>query len=103
MQGGKNMFHEPAANVGKDLSADYKMRIGAWLFIIYCIVYAGFVLINIMSPLSMEAEIIFGLNLAVVYGFGLIIFALILALIYNHKCILKERELNDKQEKEGVK
>jgi len=42
----------------------------------------------------MECTIIFGLNLAVVYGFFLIIFALILALIYNHMCNVKEKALS---------
>ena len=40
----------------------------------------------------MEKEIIFGLNLAVVYGFGLIGFALVLALIYNTMCCTHEAD-----------
>jgi uncharacterized membrane protein (DUF485 family) len=64
------------------------------MFIVYALVYAGFVLINIIRPVLMEKEIIFGLNLAVVYGFGLIILSLIMALIYNYLCIKEESDLN---------
>jgi uncharacterized membrane protein (DUF485 family) len=35
-----------------------------------------------------------GLNLACVYGFGLIILAIIMGLIYNYMCTQKEYELN---------
>ena len=64
------------------------------MFLIYAVIYAGFVAINVLNPILMEAVILFGLNLAVVYGFGLIIFALILALIYNAMCVRKEKALN---------
>lgn len=84
------MLHEPARNVGKDLAADYKMKVGAWMFIFYALFYAGFVAINLISPVFMETKVLLGLNLAVVYGFGLILVALILALIYNSLCNQKE-------------
>lgn len=80
------MLHEPAAECGPDASADYKQRIGVWMFLLYAAIYAAFVAINLLRPLWMEKEIVFGLNLAVVYGFGLIGFALVLALIYNTMC-----------------
>jgi uncharacterized membrane protein (DUF485 family) len=80
------MLHEPASQCGPDASAEYKQNIGVWMFLLYAAVYAVFVAINLLNPLLMEKEIIFGLNLAVVYGFGLIIFALVEALIYNHMC-----------------
>jgi uncharacterized membrane protein (DUF485 family) len=51
----------------------------------------------------MERIIFSGLNLAVVYGIGLIIFALILALIYNSMCLKKEAELNNTFSKKGGK
>ena len=65
------------------------------MFLFYALIYAGFVAINVIKPILMEADALFGLNLAVVYGFGLIIFALILALIYNRMCAKKEKELNN--------
>jgi uncharacterized membrane protein (DUF485 family) len=93
------MLHEPASQSGTDNAAAYKSRLGVYLFIVYAIVYAIFVIINVVKPLMMENIIIFGLNLAVVYGFSLIIFALILALIYNSMCNAKEKALNKKEDK----
>lgn len=87
------MFHEPAAQSGKDLASAYKARLGIWLFFVYAIVYAGFVAINLIKPTMMEAVICFGLNLAVVYGMGLILLALVMALIYNRACGKREREM----------
>jgi uncharacterized membrane protein (DUF485 family) len=71
------------------------MRLGVYMFIAYALLYAGFVLINTFKPMLMEATVFLGLNLAVVYGFGLIIVALILALIYNSKCYAKEAAMKD--------
>lgn len=87
------MFHEPAQKSGKDPATAYKSRIGNRMFLVYALIYAGFVAINITRPKLMEAEVVWGLNLAVVYGFFLIVFALVLALVYNHMCGKKEAEL----------
>ncbi len=64
------------------------------MFLGYAAIYVGFVALNIISPTIMEKTVFLGLNLAVVYGFGLIIVALIMALIYNGACGKKEQELN---------
>ena len=88
------MLHEPAAETGEDYAAEYKMRLGVWMFVFYALFYAGFVAVNVISPILMEKEIVFGLNLACTYGFGLIIVALIMALIYNQMCQKQEAILN---------
>jgi uncharacterized membrane protein (DUF485 family) len=89
------MFHEPAPDFGTDPTSRYKTRLGVVMFIIYCVVYAGFVLVNVVDEgRAMQAIVVMGLNLAVVYGMGLIIFALILALIYNCLCTRKEKQLD---------
>ena len=88
------MLHEPAAQTKEDNAIPYKTRLGVIMFVLYALVYAGFVIINITNPKLMEVIIIFGLNLAVVYGFGLIILSLILALIYNVLCIRAEEKMN---------
>jgi uncharacterized membrane protein (DUF485 family) len=62
------------------------------MFLVYALVYAGFVATNLLAPSAMEAVVLFQLNLAVVYGFGLIAFALVLAVVYNHLCRQKERQ-----------
>ncbi|MFW5856866.1 MAG: DUF485 domain-containing protein [Planctomycetota bacterium] len=88
------MLHEPAAPVGEDRAEGYKTKLGVRLFWVYAVVYAGFTLINIIKPVAMEKIIVFGLNLAVVYGFGLILVALILALLYNRACSKREAQMN---------
>ena len=86
------MLHEPATPAGKDPAAPYKMRLGLKMFAAYAIFYAGFVAINLLSPLTMATIVFAGLNLATVYGFALIIVALVQALIYNALCNRKEAE-----------
>jgi hypothetical protein len=86
------MLHEPATPVGKDPAGPYKMRLGIWMFVFYSLFYASFVAINLLSPLTMGVIIIWGLNLATVYGFALIIVALVEALIYDGLCRKKEAE-----------
>jgi len=93
-------LHEPAVKTGPDPAFLYKRRLGAWMFLIYAFVYTGFVVINLVRPSAMEKVLFGGLNLAVVYGFGLIIFALILALIYSQACGRREKLLS-KAEPQG--
>lgn len=89
------MLHEPAQkDDSPDLAGGYKAKLGVQMFIVYALVYLGFVAIGLFSIETYETIIVFGLNLAVVYGFGLIVFALVLALIYNHMCATKEAEMN---------
>lgn len=97
------MLHEPAAQSGKDLAASYKMRLGVWMFLLYSILYGGFVAINLAKPLLMEETVFSGLNLAVVYGFGLIIIALIQALVYDAMCNRSERSANAQAKGESEK
>lgn len=59
-----------------------KQKIGLALFAIYLVVYGGFVLLNAFAPNTMQAKPALGLNLAVLYGFGLILLAFALAIIY---------------------
>jgi uncharacterized membrane protein (DUF485 family) len=56
------------------------------LFGVYLLLYGGFVLINAFSPSTMELTPIAGVNLAILYGFGLIFAALLLALLYGWLC-----------------
>lgn len=87
------MDHGPAADWSKDKASSFKTRIGIWMFMLYAIIYAGFVLINTFNPHLMGSDI-GGSNLAEVYGFGLIIFALMVAFVYNAICTAAEEELN---------
>lgn len=56
--------------------------LGMMLFGVYLVIYVGFVLINATAPQLMEWTPLAGLNLAILYGFALIIFAFVLSLIY---------------------
>lgn len=87
------MLHEPAAQSGPDLASAYKMKLGVRMFIPYALVYAGFVFINLYRPVLMERKVLLGMNLAVVYGFGLIVLALVMALFYNYYCARQEKRL----------
>lgn len=86
------MKHEPATPVGNDPARLYKVRLGIWMFVFYSLFYAGFVAINLISPQTMATIVLAELNLATVYGFSLIIVALIEALIYDWMCRKKESD-----------
>lgn len=87
------MGHGPAVKLGKDYASSYKTKLGISMFFVYTIVYAIFVGINSVSPSTMET-IVLGQTLAVVYGFGLIILAFVMAIVYNHFCTAAEARLN---------
>ena len=57
-------------------------RLGLILFFLYLLLYGGFVLLNTFSPETMELTPVAGVNVAILYGIGLIFAALVLALIY---------------------
>ncbi len=88
------MIHEPANNVEKDNSAARKAKLGVKLFIVYTIVYSGFVVIGLTKPELMGLELIGGQNVAIIYGFGLIVLAIVMGFIYNYRCTKMEDEMN---------
>lgn len=90
------MDHGPSTDWGEDRASNFKTRIGVWMFVLYAVFYIGFVVINTFNPQLMGSDI-GGLNLALIYGFGLIIFALMLAFVYNAICSAAEEELNKDQ------
>lgn len=57
-------------------------RIALILFAVYLALYCGFVFLNAFAPWAMEATPVAGVNLAILYGFGLIVAAFLLALLY---------------------
>lgn len=68
---------DPAA-----VARQQNMRLGMRLFAIYLVLYAGFVLTSAFYPNSMEWRPFDGLNLALLWGFGLILAAILLAFVY---------------------
>jgi uncharacterized membrane protein (DUF485 family) len=86
--------HGPATQWKRDNASSIKELLGKWLFLLYAIVYGGFILINVTSPDFMGIQV-GDINVAIVYGFGLIIFAMILAFAYNHVSTHAEEILNN--------
>jgi len=88
------MLHGPAVKQGKDNASDWKAKLGIKLFWLYAGIYAGFVAIAAFAPELMKASALAGVNVAIIYGMGLIVLAIVLGVIYNHVCTRKEDEMN---------
>jgi uncharacterized membrane protein (DUF485 family) len=93
------MLHAPATPVGKDPAMSYKTRLGAWMFLFYSLFYLSFVGLNLLRPLAMEKTVLLGMNLATVFGFLLIVVALIQALVYDAMCRAKELKMQPSEGK----
>ena len=91
------MLHEPAAKAEKDKAADWKAKLGIKLFWLYCLFYVVFVGIAVFATETMKTPVLAGTNLAIIYGMGLILLAIILGLVYNHVCTRKEDEMNKEE------
>ena len=78
-------------------------RLGLWLFAVYVVLYAGFMALSAFRPQAMRQPVAAfgGVNLAVVYGFGLIVAALVLALIYMLLCREAPTEPAERTEQEA--
>lgn len=85
------MSHGPSTVWKDDASTKYKSRLGVIMFLVYAVVYGGFIAINVAFPQWMRIDV-GSLNVAIIYGFGLIVLAIIQAFIYNHLCTLAERK-----------
>jgi uncharacterized membrane protein (DUF485 family) len=88
------MLHEPVITEGKDHAAARKARLGVILFTVYTLIYAGFVLIGLTWPELMGVPVLGEQNLAIIYGFGLIVLAIIMGFIYNYYCTKMENQMN---------
>ena len=86
--------HGAEAEHTDEKSSAYKTRLGVRMFLIYLVIYSGFVVINSVKPTLMGANI-GGLNLAIVYGMGLIVLALVMAMIYTNLCSKEERKYGE--------
>ncbi|WP_231617565.1 DUF485 domain-containing protein [Novipirellula aureliae] len=64
----------------------FNRQLGLCFFAVYLLLYLIYVLTNAFNPSSMETIVLAGLNLAIVYGFGLILSALFLAILYGTLC-----------------
>ncbi|OFX84290.1 MAG: hypothetical protein A2W99_00790 [Bacteroidetes bacterium GWF2_33_16] len=88
------MLHESTVMKETDNAAERKAKLGVKLFFIYTIIYTGFVLIGLFKPELMGLELMAGQNIAIIYGFGLIVLAIVMGFIYNYACTRLENKLN---------
>ncbi len=88
------MHHGPAVELGEDLASKKKARLGVWFFFLYLVFYAGFVAIGVTNYELLGKKVIGELSLAIVYGIGLIIFAVVLGLVYSLICTQYEIKMN---------
>lgn len=78
--------HAPPPTHDSPQTAARNARYGLILFVIYLVLYGGFVLLNAFRPSLMEITPFAGVNLAILYGLGLIVGAFLLALVYGWLC-----------------
>lgn len=64
----------------------YNTSVGVWLFLVYVLIYGGFMALAAFRPDVMKQSLVLGLNVAVVYGLVLIVSALAIALVYMKMC-----------------
>lgn len=91
------MLHEPAAVHAVDQAAAYKKRLGLIMLAVYGVIYLVFILINVVKPRIMGTIVVGGLNLAIIYGFALIVIAFILAVAYNWACTRHEKSFEGEE------
>jgi uncharacterized membrane protein (DUF485 family) len=86
----------PAAKLGADKAAIKKSKLGVIFFVAYTLVYSGFVFIGVVNPDIMGLHVFGKQNLSIIYGFGLIVLAIVMGFIYNALCIRMEDKMNHK-------
>lgn len=64
----------------------HNTRMGVLLFVVYVVFYGGFMALSAFAPAVMSRPTLGGVNLAIAYGFALIVLALVLALVYMKAC-----------------
>lgn len=74
------------ARAAHDAHVSPNSKLGLGLFFIYLVLYAGFIAIAVYQHDLFASTPFGGVNLAILYGMGLIIAALVLALIYMKLC-----------------
>jgi uncharacterized membrane protein (DUF485 family) len=86
-----NMVHGPATDWKVEKSRGYKAKLGLYMFAAYTVIYFVFVFLCVFDPKLMAVDI-GSLNVAIVYGFGIIVLAMIQAIVYNYLCSKQEHK-----------
>jgi len=78
--------HMPPAEVRDPVVERFNARLGLVLFAVYLAAYGAYVAVNAFWPRIMDSVPFLGINLAVSSGMGLIVGALVLAVLYAVVC-----------------
>ena len=85
-----SIFVEPAETAVHDevrkKNTEQSVRYGLWLFGLYVVLYGGFIALATFRHDLLARTPLGGINVAILYGFGLIVAALLLALLYLFLC-----------------
>ena len=84
------MDHGPATEWREEKSQNFKAKLGIFMFAIYTPFYFAFVISAVVNPQFMARDV-GKLNVAIVYGFMIIVLAIVQALIYNWICDRREK------------
>jgi uncharacterized membrane protein (DUF485 family) len=81
-------MNKPAVPPSAEVLAirSYNARMGLVLFVFYLAAYVGFVVLSAVSQDVLRQPSLGGVNVAVLYGFGLIIGAFVVSIIYMLLC-----------------
>ena len=80
-------FKAPVAKEKEEAAVvAHNTRMGVILFAVYFVFYGGFMILSAFWPEAMSQPFLGGVNLAAIYGFALIVAALVLALVYMRVC-----------------
>lgn len=88
-------MHENTSIEEKESLTKRKSALGIRLFFVYLACYAGFVILGVFQYELLAIQVFGGLNLALAYGIGLILFAIILGIVYNYFCTKYEDEAEE--------
>jgi uncharacterized membrane protein (DUF485 family) len=77
---------DPNQRAAHDAHVSPNAKLGLALFAVYCLLYLGFMGIAAFKYELFGSTPFGGVNLAILYGMGLIVAALVLALVYMMLC-----------------
>ncbi len=75
-----------------DYASQKKSKLGIKFFFLYLLLYGTFVVIGVLNYELFAMEVFRGINLAIFYGIGLILFAVLLGVLYNYLCTRYENQ-----------
>lgn len=97
----KDSAKEPPAKPHLDddpVLAARQSRLGLVLFFVYLAAYGGFMGLSAFAPGLMARPVFAGVNLAIAYGLGLILGAVVLAMLYMFLSSLVLRRFQEEQQ-----